>query len=134
MVSYPRRRRRASGRIVAAMASAPERREPVVLDGRPLTIDEVVDVARAGRGAALAPSARTAMQASRAALERRTAGGEALYGINTGFGSLAMRSSSSASPRASCSPCRCCRGSRARAAWPVPAHPTRCIRCRPRWR
>ncbi|MFM9169906.1 MAG: aromatic amino acid lyase, partial [Phycisphaerales bacterium] len=70
------------------MASAPERREPVVLDGRPLTIAEVVDVARAGRGAALAPSARAAMQASRAALERCTAGGEALYGINPGFGSL----------------------------------------------
>jgi histidine ammonia-lyase len=70
------------------MASAPERREPVLLDGRPLSIAEVVDVARSGRGAALAPSARSAMQASRAALERRTAGGEALYGINTGFGSL----------------------------------------------
>jgi histidine ammonia-lyase len=70
------------------MASAPERREPVLLDGRPLSIAEVVDVARSGRGAALAPSARAAMQASRAALERRTAGGEALYGINTGFGSL----------------------------------------------
>ena len=70
------------------MASAPERREPVVLDARPLTIAEVVDVARAGRGATLSPAARSAMQASRAALERRTAGGEALYGINTGFGSL----------------------------------------------
>jgi len=42
------------------MASAPERREPVVLDGRPLSIADVVDVARAGRGATLAPSARAA--------------------------------------------------------------------------
>jgi histidine ammonia-lyase len=70
------------------MASSPHGRDPVHLDGRPLSIDDVVGVARAGRHAVLAPSARTAMDAARAALERRAAGGEALYGINTGFGSL----------------------------------------------
>jgi histidine ammonia-lyase len=87
-VSYPRRRTRASDRIVRAMASASDRREPVQLDGRPLSIEDVVGVARGGRTAVLAPTARTAMDAARAALERRAAGDEALYGINTGFGSL----------------------------------------------
>jgi hypothetical protein len=87
-VSYPRRRTRASDRIVRPMASASDRRESVQLDGRPLSIEDVVDVARGGRPVTLAPAARTAMDAARAALERRAAGGEALYGINTGFGSL----------------------------------------------
>jgi histidine ammonia-lyase len=61
---------------------------PIELDGRPLTIADVAAVARRGATVALAASARADVQAARAALERRAAGGEALYGINTGFGSL----------------------------------------------
>ena len=71
------------------MANAPT--GTLVLDGSPLLIDDVVAVARAGRSVALAPAARARVAESRTALERRMAGGEALYGINTGFGSLARK-------------------------------------------
>lgn len=60
----------------------------VSLDGSPLSIEQAVSVARARRPVALAPAARAAMSTAREALVRRMAGGEALYGINTGFGSL----------------------------------------------
>ena len=61
---------------------------PLVLDGAPLSIADVVSVARFARPVSLAPAARARVAEARAALERRMSGGEALYGINTGFGSL----------------------------------------------
>jgi len=61
---------------------------PLELDGSPISIADVVGVARHGRRATLGATARGAMERSRAALERRAGAGEALYGINTGFGSL----------------------------------------------
>lgn len=64
-------------------------REPLVLDGGPLSIEAVVDVARNGRQVRLGDAARERLDRSHqnllAALERD----EAIYGINTGFGSLA---------------------------------------------
>src|SRR5690606_14790242 len=60
----------------------------VVLDGRSLTRAEVAAVA-AGAPVALDAAARERVAASRAVVERRAAGPEPLYGINTGFGSFA---------------------------------------------
>src|SRR3954467_2973312 len=65
---------------------------PLRLGEEPLTLEALVDVARAGRPVALAPDARQRMEASRAAIEAITGGGgEAprVYGVNTGFGALA---------------------------------------------
>lgn len=60
----------------------------LVLDGQPLSITEVVQVARAGRRVALGAGAQERMRAARALVERRVAAAEPVYGINTGFGSL----------------------------------------------
>jgi histidine ammonia-lyase len=61
-----------------------------LLDGRSLTVAEVVRVARdpAAR-VALDRSARTALLESRRLVEAAVASGQAIYGINTGFGKLA---------------------------------------------
>ncbi len=64
--------------------------QPVLLGG-PVTIRELVDVARTGRPVALEPSARVAMLASRRAIDQiADAGDDAprVYGVNTGFGAL----------------------------------------------
>ena len=65
--------------------------EPLVLDGKTLSLDDVEDVARRGRSVHLADAARPEMQRSRAIVESVSGGSEAVYGINTGFGSLANR-------------------------------------------
>ncbi len=60
------------------------------LDGRSLTVDDVVRVARDPRvHVALDPAARERLHASRRAVEAAIAGGRTIYGINTGFGKLA---------------------------------------------
>jgi histidine ammonia-lyase len=59
------------------------------LHGRGLTIAEVVRVARHGATAVLAPDARQAMQASTAVLTDLVASDRPVYGVTTGFGSLA---------------------------------------------
>jgi histidine ammonia-lyase len=66
-----------------------ERAEPAILDGGALSIDDVERVARGGARVALAPAARARLAASRGALEDALAAGEIIYGVNTGFGSLA---------------------------------------------
>ena len=64
----------------------------VILDGSPLSIADVARVARATLSAPvrveLADAARTRVGASRAVVERALATGKAVYGLNTGFGSL----------------------------------------------
>ncbi len=64
---------------------------PVLLNGSPLTIEEVVEVARRGRRVSVTPRAVAAMKRSRAAVERSLRTGEPHYGINTGFGALAKQ-------------------------------------------
>jgi histidine ammonia-lyase len=61
-----------------------------LLDGRSLTVAEVVRVARdpAAR-VAVDPSARSALLESRRLVEAAVASGQTIYGINTGFGKLA---------------------------------------------
>lgn len=61
----------------------------VRLDGRSLTVDDVLRVARGGAAAALTPAARRAVARSRAVVDRALASGLPSYGINTGFGAMA---------------------------------------------
>lgn len=63
--------------------------ERILLDGETLTIEEVVAVGRGRARAELSPEARERVRRSRALVEARLDDGEAHYGINTGFGTLA---------------------------------------------
>jgi histidine ammonia-lyase len=63
--------------------------EHVLLDGDTLTLDEVRAVAVGRARAEIAPGARARVRAARALVEARLEDGEAHYGINTGFGTLA---------------------------------------------
>ena len=56
--------------------------------GEPLSLEDVVAVAR-GAAAELAPSALAGIRAARDRVERAVADGETVYGVTTGFGSLA---------------------------------------------
>jgi histidine ammonia-lyase len=61
-----------------------------VLDGRSLTVAEVVRVARQpGVRITVDPAAREVLHRSRQLVERAVATGQTMYGINTGFGKLA---------------------------------------------
>jgi histidine ammonia-lyase len=63
---------------------------PLQLDGRSLSIADVVRVARDPRATvAIDSGARARLRASRQAVEAAIAGGRTMYGINTGFGKLA---------------------------------------------
>jgi histidine ammonia-lyase len=60
------------------------------IDGKTLTIDQVVDVARHAAPVGLADGARPGIAASRALVEQIVAEGQAVYGITTGVGELAQ--------------------------------------------
>ncbi len=59
------------------------------LDGRSLNIATLARDRKSPEPVTLAPAARRAMEASATAVARVLAGGNAVYGINTGFGALA---------------------------------------------
>jgi histidine ammonia-lyase len=61
----------------------------VEIDGESLTLEQLDLVARRGGACALAPAARRRVAAGRRVVERVIARGEAVYGLNTGFGDLA---------------------------------------------
>jgi histidine ammonia-lyase len=61
----------------------------VTLTGFDLTLEEVESVARGRAEAVLDPAARTRMAASRSVVDDIVSSGEAVYGVTTGFGSLA---------------------------------------------
>ncbi len=61
----------------------------VVIDGASLSLDELVHVAEDGAPVTLAPSARDGVAAARRLVEAKAASGVPVYGVNTGFGSLA---------------------------------------------
>ena len=61
----------------------------ISLRGRGLTIDDVVAVARDGAGAVLSVEARQEMLRSAALVDGFVAGEQPVYGVTTGFGSLA---------------------------------------------
>ena len=73
------------------MNSASPTGPALLLDGQPLTIAEVEEVARAGRRVEIGARAGRLIAASRAVVERAMGDGLAHYGINTGFGSLALK-------------------------------------------
>ena len=60
----------------------------LVLDGQPLSIDDVRDVAVRMRPVAIGDGARERMQASRDIVERALADGSTVYGLTTAFGAL----------------------------------------------
>ena len=58
----------------------------VVLDGRSLTVEEVVAVAREAAAVELAPASAERMRETRAVVERALERGDAVYGMTTGVG------------------------------------------------
>ena len=62
---------------------------PIVLDGKNLTIEKVVQVARGQEPVGLAPDARKRIEKCRALLEDKIRKNEIMYGVNTGIGELA---------------------------------------------
>ncbi len=65
--------------------------EPVLVGTGPLTASDVVAVARRGAPVRLTDEAVTAIETSRATVERLAAAPTPAYGISTGFGALATR-------------------------------------------
>ena len=61
----------------------------ILLDGESLRLDDIVAIADAYAPVALAPAAAARIDASRAVVDRKAEGDDAVYGINTGFGALA---------------------------------------------
>jgi histidine ammonia-lyase len=59
------------------------------IDGRSLTLESIAAVAGGMREVALSDEARARIEASRAIVDRKAAGPDAVYGVNTGFGSFA---------------------------------------------
>lgn len=62
--------------------------DPVLLDGRSLTLEEFLHVVREGAPVSLTPEARSVMTLNRRAVERIATSGRPVYGINTGVGAL----------------------------------------------
>ena len=63
-----------------------------MLDGSALSLDDVESVARGRRPVEIGPGAAAAAASAPAVIEDRSVGAEAIYGVNTGFGSLANTS------------------------------------------
>lgn len=61
----------------------------ILLDGSSLTLEHLLALADGRAEVALAPAAVARVNAARALVDRKAAGEAAVYGINTGFGSLA---------------------------------------------
>ena len=64
------------------------KQETVVLDGKPLSFDQVEAVARHSARVELAEEARAAMAAKRRVVDDHANDSVPIYGVNTGFGSL----------------------------------------------
>jgi histidine ammonia-lyase len=62
--------------------------ETLPIDGRSLTLEQLLAVVRGGTPATLAPAARRAMEASRHAVEDAVRAERKVYGVTTGFGRL----------------------------------------------
>ena len=61
----------------------------ILLDGAHLTLTDLLAIADHRAAVGLAPEARTRVAAARAVVDRKAAGTEAVYGVNTGFGNFA---------------------------------------------
>ena len=73
------------------MSTGPTRAaaDPVVIDGESLGLEAFDAVARRGAPCALAAGARARVETGRSAVHRVLDTGDAVYGVNTGFGDLA---------------------------------------------
>src|ERR1700723_2413935 len=58
------------------------------LNGQPLSLEQIHQIAGGSIDAAIAPAARQGIEASQAVVERIVTSNETAYGINTGFGKL----------------------------------------------
>ena len=63
----------------------------ITLGTRPLTVEDVTAVARGRAVVEISSEAISAMQASRAHIDRLAQSGEPVYGVSTGFGALATK-------------------------------------------
>src|SRR5688572_30940439 len=61
----------------------------ILLNGSDLSLTDLLAIADDRAEVGLAPDARARVAASRAVVDRKAAGDEAVYGVNTGFGSFA---------------------------------------------
>src|ERR671912_1146544 len=61
----------------------------ITLDGNSLTLEQLAAIADDFAPVALDPRAAAAVDAARAVVDRHASGDAPVYGINTGFGSLA---------------------------------------------
>ena len=88
---HPHPRRATPGSPVTRNAEDGVQRlsNPVPIDGTSLGLEEFEAVARRGGSCVLAAPARAAVEAGRAAVRRVLDTGDAVYGVNTGFGELA---------------------------------------------
>lgn len=73
--------------------------ESLELDGGSLTPDQFLAVVRGGCPVSIGPDARTKVAASRRSVERAVGAGRTIYGVTTGFGSLADRAIPAAEAR-----------------------------------
>lgn len=63
--------------------------EELTLEGKPLTLEQIGAVATASAGVVIARSLEERLIASRCVIEEALSSGQAVYGVNTGFGRLA---------------------------------------------
>ena len=61
----------------------------ILLDGSHLTVTDLLAIADSRAAVGVAPEARTRVAASRAVVDHKAEGADAVYGVNTGFGSFA---------------------------------------------
>jgi histidine ammonia-lyase len=61
----------------------------IALDGRSLTLDQLIAIARRFEPVTLAPEARARVEASRRVVDDSILRGDVAYGVNTGFGNFA---------------------------------------------
>jgi len=73
--------------------------ESLPLDGESLSLEQFLAVVRGGCGVSLTPEARTRIASSRRSVERAVQAGRSIYGVTTGFGSLADRAIPAAEAR-----------------------------------
>ena len=66
-----------------------EQMAPLELDGLPLTLETIAEVASGARRVVIGAEARARVVASRGVIEEILATGQTVYGVNTGFGKLA---------------------------------------------
>jgi histidine ammonia-lyase len=63
-------------------------KQTIILDGEHFQLEELVDIARNGKGIAISTSSESRIKKARILVDRWVNNGERIYGITTGFGAL----------------------------------------------